>query len=58
MNPGEVTSMPDAIAFALKASQQITHRKRLHEAGDAVSYLFARWARRGAPGRRAAKRSG
>jgi uncharacterized protein YecE (DUF72 family) len=32
--------VPDGFAFALKASQQITHRKRLKEAGDAVSYFL------------------
>jgi uncharacterized protein YecE (DUF72 family) len=32
--------VPDGFAFALKASQQITHRKRLREAGDAVSYFL------------------
>lgn len=30
----------DGFAFALKASQQITHRKRLKEADEAVSYFF------------------
>ena len=32
--------VPDGFAFALKASQQITHRKRLKEAGDAVAYFL------------------
>jgi uncharacterized protein YecE (DUF72 family) len=32
--------VPDGFAFALKASQQITHRKRLKDAGEAVSYFF------------------
>jgi len=32
--------VPDGFAFALKASQQITHRKRLKEAAEAVSYFF------------------
>jgi uncharacterized protein YecE (DUF72 family) len=32
--------VPDGFSFALKASQQITHRKRLKEAGDAVAYFF------------------
>lgn len=32
--------VPDGFAFALKASQQITHRKRLREASDAVSYFL------------------
>jgi uncharacterized protein YecE (DUF72 family) len=32
--------VPDGFVFALKASQQITHRKRLKEAGEAVSYFF------------------
>jgi uncharacterized protein YecE (DUF72 family) len=32
--------VPDGFSFALKASQQITHRKRLKEAGDAVSYFL------------------
>ena len=33
--------VPDGFAFALKASQQITHRKRLKEPGEAVSYFFS-----------------
>jgi uncharacterized protein YecE (DUF72 family) len=33
--------VPDGFAFALKASQQITHRKRLQEAGEAVSYFLS-----------------
>ena len=32
--------VPDGFSFALKASQQITHRKRLKEAGEAVSYFL------------------
>src|SRR5690606_3915757 len=32
--------VPEGFTFVLKASQQITHRKRLKEAGDAVAYLF------------------
>ncbi|MDQ5857486.1 MAG: DUF72 domain-containing protein [Acidobacteriota bacterium] len=32
--------VPDGFTFALKASQQITHRKRLKEAEEAVSYFF------------------
>jgi uncharacterized protein YecE (DUF72 family) len=32
--------VPDGFSFALKASQQITHRKRLKDAGDAVSYFL------------------
>jgi uncharacterized protein YecE (DUF72 family) len=32
--------VPDGFRFALKASQQITHRKRLKEAGEAVGYFF------------------
>lgn len=32
--------VPDGFFFALKASQQITHRKRLKEAGEAVAYFF------------------
>lgn len=32
--------VPDGFSFALKASQQITHRKRLKEAGEAVAYFF------------------
>jgi uncharacterized protein YecE (DUF72 family) len=32
--------VPDGFAFALKASRQITHRKRLKEAGEAVAYFF------------------
>jgi uncharacterized protein YecE (DUF72 family) len=33
--------VPDGFAFALKASQQITHRKRLKEAAEAVSYFLS-----------------
>ena len=32
--------VPDGFSFALKAPQQITHRKRLKEAQDAVTYFF------------------
>src|SRR5580765_637161 len=32
--------VPDGFLFALKASQQITHRKRLKEAADPVAYFF------------------
>jgi uncharacterized protein YecE (DUF72 family) len=32
--------VPDGFRFALKASQQITHRKRLKEAGEAAAYFF------------------
>ena len=32
--------VPDGFRFVLKASQQITHRKRLKEAGEAVEYFF------------------
>jgi uncharacterized protein YecE (DUF72 family) len=32
--------VPDGFQFALKASQQITHRKRLKEAADPVAYFF------------------
>jgi uncharacterized protein YecE (DUF72 family) len=32
--------VPDGFSFALKASQQITHRKRLKDAGEAVAYFF------------------
>ena len=32
--------VPDGFRFALKASQQITHRKRLKDASDAVAYFF------------------
>ena len=32
--------VPDGFSFALKASQQITHRKRLKDAGEAVGYFF------------------
>ncbi len=32
--------VPDGFSFALKASQQITHRKRLKEAEEAVGYFF------------------
>ncbi len=32
--------VPDGFAFALKASQQITHRKRLKDAAEPVSYFL------------------
>ena len=32
--------VPDGFRFALKASQQITHRKRLKDAADPVAYFF------------------
>jgi uncharacterized protein YecE (DUF72 family) len=32
--------VPDGFAFALKASQQITHRKRLKDASEALAYFF------------------
>ena len=32
--------VPDGFSFALKASQQITHRKRLKDAADAVSFFL------------------
>jgi uncharacterized protein YecE (DUF72 family) len=32
--------VPDGFSFALKASQQITHRKRLKDARDAVSFFL------------------
>jgi uncharacterized protein YecE (DUF72 family) len=32
--------VPDGFAFALKASQQITHRKRLKDAGESVAYFL------------------
>ena len=32
--------VPDGFRFVLKASQQITHRKRLKEASEAVAYFF------------------
>jgi uncharacterized protein YecE (DUF72 family) len=32
--------VPDGFRFALKASQQITHRKRLIDAADSVGYFF------------------
>jgi uncharacterized protein YecE (DUF72 family) len=32
--------VPDGFRFVLKASQQITHRKRLKDAGEAVEYFF------------------
>ena len=37
---GWAEQVPDGFSFALKASQQITHRKRLKDAGDAVGYFF------------------
>ena len=38
---GWAEQVPDGFTFALKASQQITHRKRLKEAGEAVSYFLS-----------------
>jgi uncharacterized protein YecE (DUF72 family) len=32
--------VPEGFVFVLKASQRITHQKRLKEAGDAVDYFF------------------
>ena len=32
--------VPDGFRFVLKASQQITHRKRLKDAAEAVAYFF------------------
>ena len=32
--------VPDGFSFSLKASQQITHRKRLKDAGEAVSFFL------------------
>jgi uncharacterized protein YecE (DUF72 family) len=32
--------VPDGFSFALKAAQQITHRKRLKDAGESVSYFL------------------
>jgi uncharacterized protein YecE (DUF72 family) len=32
--------VPDGFSFALKASQQITHRKRLKDAGESVLYFL------------------
>lgn len=37
---GWAEKVPEGFRFALKAPQQITHRKRLHEADDAVRYLL------------------
>jgi uncharacterized protein YecE (DUF72 family) len=37
---GWAEEVPDGFSFALKASQQITHRTRLKEAGEAVAYFF------------------
>ena len=33
-------TVPDGFVFALKASQQITHRKRLKDAADPTAYFF------------------
>jgi uncharacterized protein YecE (DUF72 family) len=38
---GWAAAVPDGFAFALKASRRITHEKRLQDAGEVVSYLFA-----------------
>ncbi len=32
--------VPDGFSFVIKASQRITHRARLKDAGDSVAYLF------------------
>ena len=37
---GWAGQVPEGFRFALKASQQITHRLRLKEAGEPVSYFF------------------
>ena len=37
---GWAEQVPDGFRFVLKASQRITHQKRLKEAGDAVDYFF------------------
>jgi uncharacterized protein YecE (DUF72 family) len=37
---GWAEQVPDGFTFALKASQRITHRSRLKEAGDAVRFFF------------------
>ena len=37
---GWATQVPEAFRFVLKASQRITHHKRLKEAGDEVAYFF------------------
>ena len=38
---GWAGQVPESFRFALKASQQITHRLRLKEAGEPVSYFFS-----------------
>jgi uncharacterized protein YecE (DUF72 family) len=40
MLEGWVAQVPAEFRFILKASQRITHRKRLKEAGDEVAYFF------------------
>jgi uncharacterized protein YecE (DUF72 family) len=37
---GWAADVPDGFTFVLKASQRITHRKRLKEAGDELSYFL------------------
>jgi uncharacterized protein YecE (DUF72 family) len=37
---GWAETVPDGFVFVLKASQQITHRKRLKDAADPVAYFF------------------
>ncbi|HVQ53570.1 MAG TPA: DUF72 domain-containing protein, partial [Thermoanaerobaculia bacterium] len=37
---GWAAQVPEAFRFVLKASQRITHHKRLKEAGDEVAYFF------------------
>ena len=37
---GWAADVPDAFTFVLKASQRITHRKRLKDAGDEVAYFL------------------
>ena len=36
--------VPPGFVFVLKASQRITHQKRLKEAGDEVDYFFGQAA--------------
>jgi uncharacterized protein YecE (DUF72 family) len=37
---GWATQVPEAFRFVLKASQRITHHKRLKDAGEEVAYFF------------------
>lgn len=37
---GWAEQVPDGFTFALKASQRITHRSRLKDAGDSVEFFF------------------